>query len=231
MISLSIDIEIDDSRLLEVGRQVPFAMYKAMNNSMVKAQLRVRGRMRAIYTIRRPRFLELTTKITQFAKKDLLVTELAISPPGSTVPSGREDIFEKFETGGIKKPHAKNHHIAIPVLGSSVKRTRTAIVADENRPRALLDNPAQLVSSRTGKVKDVKRTKAFGGAFIRPAQDGKSPVIFIRRGRHLELAYVLKPDVPIKDNLKFEDTASAAFIKDFPTEFRNQLARAVAQTK
>jgi hypothetical protein len=46
MITLTIDVHIDDSQLTEIGKQVPFAIYKAMNSAMLKAQARQRARMR-----------------------------------------------------------------------------------------------------------------------------------------------------------------------------------------
>jgi hypothetical protein len=224
MITLTIDVHIDDSALTEIGKQVPFAMFKAMNATMLKAQARQRARMRSIYTIRRPSFLNLAVKITEFAKKNSLVTELAIAPPGD-----REDVYAKFEAGGVKRP-LRGKDIAIPVTGSPVKRNRTSIVADENKPRALLAGLSE-VTTRTGRVKQVKRADSFGGAFIKPASGGKEAVIFIRRGRHLVLAYRLEPEVPIDHSLKFEETVTREYVKDFPAEWEQAMNAAIASAR
>jgi hypothetical protein len=218
MIALTIDVDIDDADIATMGRQLPFVISKAMNSSMVKAQSAELAHIERTFTIRRKDFAKRSVKITKFAKRDSLVAELAIDPPG-----GREDIFAKFERGGIKRPR-EGRSLAIPVVGGPAKRTVRSIVADQMRPRALLSGESEFVT-RTGRR--VSRAASFGGAFVRPAQDGKPAAIFVRRGKHILLAYTLAPEAPIEPDLKFEDTVSTAFTRAFTPEFDRWWAEAV----
>jgi hypothetical protein len=211
MITLKVDVLIDDTMLAKAGRQVPFAMANAMNSAMKKAQARQRSRMRAVFTIRRAKFLDLSVKITEFAKKNSLATELAIAPPGDAA-----NIFGKFEPGGVKRPR-DGKHLAIPATGTPIKRSRTTVIRKENRPRALLDAAETAPRDR--------------GAFIRPAKGGRPAAIFLRRGKHLVLAYNLEDDAKLDPTLKFEDTVSREFTKVFPAEFDREFAKAIASAR
>lgn len=223
MTTLSVRTTIDTSKLDTAGKQTAFAMSKAINAVLLKAQTAERTRMAQTFTIRRKQFAERAVKITQFAKKTTLVGEIAIAPPGD-----RADIFAKFEAGGTKRPK-DGHSLAIPVTGSPVKRTAKSVVADKNRPRALLSN-AQTVQSR-GKTKQVKRAKSFGGAFLRPAKDGKPGAIFIRTPKGLQLAYILEPSAPLKPELHFTDTVTATVTKEWVPTFEQEFAHALATAK
>lgn len=223
MTTVKVTIDAKTPMLTEGGKQVPFALSKAINASLITAQKKQLAHMAGEFTLRRPQFAKLSVKITQFAKKTNPVGTIAIAPPGD-----RADIFAKFERGGTKRPK-DGKNLAIPITGSPVKRTARSIVSDQNKPKALLSGAAN-VTSRTGKVKNVRRAASFKGAFLKPAMDGKPAMIFMRQGKRVKLAYVLEPSVPIKPELDFvstiTDSVNRTFREDFEREFANALKTA-----
>lgn len=217
--TLKITLDTKTPALTSGASQVPFALSKAINASLITAQKKQLARMARDFTLRRPQFAKLSVKITQFAKKTNPVGEIAIHPPGD-----RADIFAKFELGGIKRPK-DGHDLAIPIVGSPVKRSARSVISAQNRPRALLSG-ANTVTAR-GKSKQVKRAKSFGGAFLRPAKDGKPGAIFIRQGSKIKLAYVLEPEAAIKPELHFEDTITQSVQQTFSSDFEREFANAL----
>lgn len=213
MTTLKITLGVNAPALTHGADQIPFALARAVNAALVTAQAKQRAHMAAEFTVRRKAFMDRSVKITRFAKKGAPVGEIAIASPG-----GR-DIFEKFERGGTKRPK-DGRNLAIPIVGSPVKRTDRAIVQAKNRPRALLD---AMQPSQQG----VKRAKSFGGAFLRPAKDGKPGAIFMRVGKKVKLAYVLEPTVPIAPELKFEDTITKSVRETFASDFEREFAHAL----
>lgn len=223
MTTLKITLDRSTPALTNGASQIPFALGKAINASLVTAQKKQLERMARDFTIRRPQFAKLSVKITQFAKKANPVGIIAIDPPGD-----RDDIFAKFEKGGVKRPRT-GKDLAIPITGSPVKRTARSVIAEKNRPKALLSG-ATTITTRTGRVKEIKRAKSFGGAFLIPAHDGKPGGIFIRAGKKIQLAYTLQPKAEVKPQLHFEDTITKSvrdtFASDFDREFANALRTA-----
>ena len=215
MTTIRVRTTVDVSKIEGAARQVPFALSKAINATLIKAQAKQRAHMAAEFTIRRKPFMERSVKITRFAKKASLIGELAIASPGD-----RSDIFAKFEQGGTKRPK-DGHSLAIPIVGSPVKRSTKTVVLAKNRPRALLDR-AQTTN---------KRGKAVGGAFLRPAKDGKPGMIFMRTARGLKLAYVLEPAVPIKPELHFVDTVTKSIDQTWEQDFAEALANALSTAR
>jgi hypothetical protein len=213
MTTLRVSIEANTPALTTGAKQIPFAMSKAINATLVLAQKKQREHMARIFTVRRRPFMERSVKITQFAKKGTLRGEIAIASPG-----GR-DLFEKFELGGTKRPK-DGHSLAIPVTGGPVKKTERTVIQSKNRPRALLGNQ-----------QDVKRAKSFGGAFIRPAEGNTPGAIFIRTPRGLKLAYTLQPEADIEPELRFEETVTSEVTRTFSTEFEREFANAIKTAK
>lgn len=222
-VNLKVSIDTRTPALTAGAKQVPFALSKAINASLITAQQKQLAHMGQAFTIRRPQFAKLSVKITKFAKKLSPSGEIAIDPPGD-----RDDIFAKFEKGGIKKPR-QGRTLAIPITGSPVKKTSRSVVSDQNRPKALLSGAKQ-ITTRTGKTRDVRRAKSFGGAFLRPAEGNKPGAIFIRQGKDLKLAYTLQPQAPIKPTLDFERIVTTSirstFAEDFDREFANAIRTA-----
>lgn len=220
MTTLKITLDTSTPALTSGAKQVNFALAEAINASLTTAQKRQRSHMAQAFTLRRKRFADLAVKITQFAKKGAPVGVIAMDPPGTA----SDDIFNKFEKGGRKRPKA-GHSIAVPIVGSPVLKTKRSIVAEKNRPRTLLSG-----AQTTPSGKQVKRAKSFGGAFLRPAKDGNPGAIFVRTPRGLKLAYSLVPDEPIQPTLAFEDTITKSvrdtFAQDFEREFANALKTA-----
>lgn len=220
MTTLKITLDAKTPALTNGGKQVPFALGKAINASLVTAQKKQLARMATEFTLRRPQFAKLSVKITQFAKKTNPVGVIAIDPPGD-----RDDIFAKFEKGGTKRPRS-GKNIAIPITGSPVKRSQRSIVAEKNRPKALLSG-----ATTTSRGKVITRAKSFGGAFLIPAHDGKAAGIFIRHGKKVKLAFTLKPTVELKPELHFEDTITQSVRSTFGDDFEREFAKAIATAR
>ena len=196
------------ARILDgTARQLPFAMARAINGTAKDVQRAQTGRIRQVFTIRRPSFATRAVKIKPFARKDRLEAKLQIEPPGG---KARADIFAKFEKGGIKRP--RGQHLAIP---RGARRGKSGIVTKANRPRALgLQRKGRTVRGR-------KRT------FIIP-----NVGIFQRVGRgrgrsKVRLLYSFHRQVPIDRRLRFVATAEKVVPRVFPGHFRREFAHAV----
>jgi hypothetical protein len=216
MTTLRVKTSVDVSRIEGGAKQVGFAMSKAINTALVTAQKKQLAHMQGEFTLRRPQFAKLSVKVTKFAKKSSLVGELAIDPPGD-----RDDIFAKFEKGATKKP-TRGTALAIPITGSPVKRSAKSIVAEKNRPRALLSGAT---TSKSGKV--IARAKSFGGAFLIPGKDGEPGAIFIRQGKKIHLAYTLERKAWIKPRLDFVDTVTKSIGETWEGDFAREFANAM----
>lgn len=217
--TLRVSIDSNAPFLKGGEKQIPFSLSKAINASLVTAQKAQLARMGREFTIRRPQFAKLSVKIVKFAKKASLTGEIAIDPPGD-----RDDIFAKFEQGGTKKPTGR--FLAIPITGSPVKKTARTIVAEKNRPKALLSG-----QTHTAQGAPIKRAKSFGGAFFLPPRDGKAAGIFIRAGKKVKLAYTLQPKAELKPELHFVDTITHSVRDTFSEDFAREFAKAVKTAK
>jgi hypothetical protein len=204
---LNLNIDINTPVLNTMGRQMSYILQRTINGCLVKGQAKQRAHMEEAFTIRRKPFMKQGVKINKFAKRNDLVGEISMDPPGD-----RDDIFTKFEKGGQKKPTA-GRNIAIGVLGSPVRRSDRTVIKAVDRPRALLAGSQKGKTART--------------AFVIPGEAGKPSKIFVRRGKKdPELAYILKPVVPIPATLKFVETITKEIERVKHAEFMDAVAYA-----
>lgn len=230
MIALKLDVQVDDATLKTAGRQVPFAISKAINASLLKAQIAQRTHMDTRFTIRKKDYRKLSVKITKFSNQTTsLEGEIAIAPPGNSA-----DIFGKFETGEEKVPHAGREHIAVPRVGSIVKPRKRSIVPDQLRPGELQRHP--LLSLRTF-VKPFKgqpsRLGIFGverAAEARMHRNRKTAGRVLKRDANKarpRLLYTLVSKAEIDDRLQFAETVVGEVRRVFADEFDAAFAAAI----
>lgn len=216
---------------------MPYALSKTLNDVGALAQYRERQRMGNIFTVRRKAWVDNSVKTTKFAKKNDLVTEIAIESPGGGT---RSDILGKFETQTQKLPHG-GRSVVIPV---AARKSKADIVPQGMRPkafnfkrvggsRALNHNYSQKIRGGVGRgalevYEGDKRT-----VMIRNAQ-GKGVVLQrVGKGKKhqgMRVLFFLTPKVKLTANLKFIDTAkeAATHAKDF---FAARFAEAMFSAK
>ena len=124
------NIGIVRALITEIGKQLPFGIMLAINDTLKDAQKLQRTYQRGIFTVRRPLFVDRAVKIKPFATKRTLEGRMSIDPPGGR---SRRDILTKFESGG-RKQSRRGRHVAIPI---GARRTKAGIVQRGQRPKAL----------------------------------------------------------------------------------------------
>ena len=210
-----LDVEFDsrDTQrwLGGMAKQTPFALSVAINDTLKDAQKVQRAHQRRVFTVRRPRFSDLSVKIKPFATKRTLTGTMAIDPPGGKRTA---DILTKFESGGIKRVR-DGRHLAIPV---EARRTKAGVVSRRNRPKSFRFR-------RVGRsIRGERRT------FIMPGIG-----IFQRVGRRknsrIRLLYRFKTSVPIPRRLDFIQNAERVVQQMFDKNFDRAFDRAVATAR
>lgn len=130
---MRLDVQVDHKAvtdaLREFGRQIPFAMAKALNDVANDAQKDIQNSLPQRFTLRRPDFIKRTIKRDRadFATKSKLEATVRVDPA--------RDVLAKFEAGGTKTPIA-GRAIAIPT--ENVRRTKTQLISEANRPAMLI---------------------------------------------------------------------------------------------
>lgn len=221
MTTLKITLGVNAPAITHGADQIPFAMSKAILAVLKTGQKAQIEHMGQTFTIRRKDFARLSVKIVGFPNKNKPVGEIAIRSPG-----GRSDIFEKFENGADKFPHAGRSFIAVPKTGSLVKKRKTSIVPDNLRPGALKANP--LLSLRTF-VKPFKNDPTKLGIFAvdRVAESRDRTKKRNRNKARPRLLYTLIDEAPITETLDFVKTMTDTVSKDFAAEFETAFANAM----
>lgn len=206
-LGVSSNIDIVAATLDGTGRQLPFAMKNAINDTAKDVKKAQTARIQHVFTVRRRTFAIRAVKINPFARKDRLEAKLQIEPPGG---EARADIFAKFEKGGTKRP--RGQHLAIP---QGARRGKSGIVTRSNRPKAFgLKRQGRTVRGR-------KRT------FVIP-----NVGIFQRVGRGrgrstVRPLYSFHRQAPIDRRLRFVATAKKIVPRVFPGHFKTEFARAL----
>jgi hypothetical protein len=219
MTTLKITLGVNAPTITHGADQVPFAMSKAILAVLKTGQKAQVEHMGQTFTLRRKDFARLSVKITGFPNKNKPVGEIAIRSPG-----GRSDIFEKFEHGGDKFPHAGRSFIAVPRTGSLVKKRKSSIVPDHLRPKALQDS----LTLRTF-VAPFKKDPSKQGIFAvdRAAESRNRKLKRNRNKARPTLLYTLIDEAPITATLDFVKTITDTVSKDFAQEFEREFANAM----
>lgn len=177
---MPIQVHIDSDQVIKalgrLSQEAPFVLSSAINNTLVDVQTGEIGHINDVFTVRRPRFVKQSVKISKFAKKTELEGIIEIADVGGKPTA---DILGKFETGKTKTSR-KGGNVAIPT--SSIRFSKSGVIPAGKRPTTL-PNAFKL---KTGS----------GRSFIvHPKGRGKK--------RELVFAYSLKPSVRIDRRLSF----------------------------
>ena len=226
---MRVDIVVDTKGVLtgleRLSRQVPFAISKAMNESLKGAQKDIRATLPGHFTLRRKQFVERTVKITEFATKRKQVARLAVDPT--------RDILAKFEED-TRKQGQEGKSLAVPI---DARPSETALVPKRLQIKALQLRP---VVGRNGKrqLKGAKGTYTIttprGTYVIQRVNRTERPVFYVRdrngvlrqeRQKRVTRAetkvlYAFKKSVPIKPTLGFVKTGTAAVDRLWPGAMR-----------
>ncbi len=190
-----------------LARQHGFAVMLAINDTAKDVQRVQRAHQRQVFTVRRPRWVDLAVKIKPRATKSKLEAKVSIDPPGG---QKRADIITKFEPGGIKRPR-DGGHIAIPV---QAKRTKAGVVSRRSRPKSFK-------FKRVGRsIRGERRT------FVVP-HVGIFQRVGRRRRSRVRLLYLFKHSVPIAPILDFIGNAERTVKRFFERNYSKAFERAV----
>jgi len=201
------------------SRQVPFALKNAINASAVTAQAEQRKRQRAIFTVRRPAFVDRAVKIRPFATKSKPMATIRIEPPGG---AKRADILGKFETERIKRPTGER--LAVPV---EARRSKAGIVQRGQRPRAL---NLQEFARAPGKV--ILRGEKRTFAVLKPGgRGGIYQSVGKGKRRQVRTLFRFTPQAEITPDLRFVDTIVRSLDKTFVGDFAREFEKAIAKAR
>ena len=195
--------------LQDIGRQAPYALSLALNDTANDAQTSVRDGLSNAFTLRRAEFVKRTiyrNRATDFARKDRLQAIVRVNP--------ERDFLAQHEEGGRKVPMSGSN-VAVPL--PAVQPNATAVVPRSLRPAALRRNA------------QVRKITTKNGTFLvrnRPGT-GKGRLV----GWRTEFLYELKRSVPIRPRLKMLDTASRSVDATFVARALQGIDRALASAR
>lgn len=193
--------------LRRIGRQAPFAMSVALNNTANDAQKAIRGGLSA-FTLRRKTFVENTIyrKPGQdFATKTKLVATVRVNP--------ERDFLAQHEEGGDKRPRS-GANVAIPL--PAVQPDRSVVIPRRLRPSGLRTNG------------QVRKVVTPAGTFLVRNRPGKGKGRL--EGWRTEFLYLLKPVVRVRPRLSFHANATKAIDASFARHALAGIDRAIGRT-
>jgi hypothetical protein len=201
MIDMTVTIDLEQIKqvMTHYADDVRYVTSQAINQTVKDVQSAIRAKMQGEFTIRRRAFLNQSVKIKPFASKALLSATIGIMDIGGKPTA---DIFAKFEDGGTKT--AQSGRVAVPT--SFIRRSPTQIVSSDKKPRSL--NKSFVIKDNRGDDLIMQR---------------------VAKGKYagVQVAYVLKHDVPISPRLNFYSTATATINQRFDINFQNAFQRAI----
>lgn len=229
MFNITVDVDPLARFMQRTAGQVPFAMSRALNATVLEAQAEERAVLDREFTIRRQQFITRQIKIPKggFARKDRLRAVLEVDP--------RFDLLQKFEAGGRKTPR-RGSHLTVPAYGEALPKSK--VIPASLRPRALeLAEGAAVQFSRTKKTKLTKQRgkerRAGQGRFRTYLVPDVG--IFQRKGRgkssYTVPLYIFDDEVPIPSTLHFYDTAVATHRRVFRRALLREWANAIKTSR
>ena len=197
--------------------QIPFATSLMVNRLGLTFQREERTHLKTIFEVRRKAFVERAVKKKPKATKRRPITIVSIDPPGG---QDRADILTKFEEDTKKTPF-RGRTLAVP--GPGLKRGKTGVITKAQRIGAF-------------KFRNITPRVAVGEKRTFLIRTGPTRgYIFQRKGRgsgaRVVLLYALVPQVPIRPDLDFLDTASKVVRRDAAKEFEKALTHAIATAR
>lgn len=193
-------------------QQIPFALAKTLNASMVDAQKAVRGAAySSVFTVRNRSLGKALTTIPRghwASKHKPRVSMMNVKDAGTGFYAGAGFIIRQIK-GAHKQP--KGQHIAIPVIGPGLKRLKGGSIGRTKKPRAMGDKLVKL-----------------------PAKGKRSEGLYQRmRGDRLVKRYNLvqsaRPNR--KGRFRYFRTADKTLVKVMGGHWRTQMNRAMATAR
>ncbi len=200
--NISSNIREFERKLIRLQRQqVPFALSKAMNNTMFDVRrFEVGVTYPKAFAVKSPSFFRAIMRVDE-ATKINLVARLTDKSPG-----GR-DYLQRHTEGGTKTPRGSN--IAIP---AQVRRRARGGVLNSKRPNKLLSDPKVFKGMIRGKPAIMRR---MGRA----------------KSRSIKVLYLLRPSVPIKKSFRFYEDGAKVVQRTLPGHFQTSFTRALATAR
>lgn len=232
-VSVESNIGLVGALLKGTGRQLPFAMKVAINETAKDFQKSETNRIMRVFTIRRRTFAKRAVKIKPFATKQSLEATVSIDPPGG---QARADIFAKFETPSIKRPRSGSR-LAVP---KDVRRTKTGIISRSKRPRSFQFQ--RVGKALRGKQRTflIRLPGGRGGIFQRTGPRGRrrggramASSISTRRqfDARIRTLFRFTPQARIDDRLEFVETGKKTVRAEFPKNFHQAFEKALATAR
>lgn len=258
MITMTVDVAPFAAALDDVSqRQIPFALSRAINNTLTDFQSVQRNFMARAFTLRQPAFAARAVKISgpDFATKARLSGAVHMEDPHGSGPS-RGSIFTKFEAGGEQIAH--DYYAPFIVPAASIWPDRTQLVPRYLFPKNLRLEDRKNVTgvlpftSRKRKKGGVQRIGKYGTFVLDPEQDAVTRYMILQRIRQRDVNkagefhgkragagyqgdtrviwwYLLKRHIPAR--LHFVDNARETITTRFPVNFALWWGRALLTAK
>lgn len=223
MIDLKVAFDgLDDvkAELSGIREQIPYATSRAINAVLDDIQTAVRSTLPSEFHVRAPEWLDRTIYIApqDRAKKDDLNGTVRVNPD--------RDVLAKFEDETVKTPRSAAN-LAIPIFRESAPD----LVVKRGDPLSLKNIMASLQKS-TGRVK--KKRGLIGPQQLQTvflAKTARGTVILERTGATTRVLYAFKPSVPIKPDLRFDETAMTTAVAMWEQRAQEALDLAISTAK
>lgn len=209
------------------ANQVPFAMMVTLNRTIEEVNAAVREHMAKSFTVRVPSFVlppvQLPASMRATKKNLRAEAGLGYDDGGkNNIGRRREQIFRKFESGGVKQAKDPNFPIAIPT--AALRSNFSQLVPSAMYPQNLRLSPKVIGAGeiipglKRGKVRTLggatigKRARkqqgleGIGGTFTILGVDGKPIGIFQRTGKgkaDVRMIWAFEQTIRIPDLLDF----------------------------
>ena len=213
MLTLNLrDFERVTRRLGAMADQIPFALANAMNDAVKVARKQIVEQTWPTHMkVRNAKFIDQAMHMEFANKKNL-----------------RVELFDRFGRGNLLL-HAKGGQrsaqkgsLAVPSNILKAKRTGRGIPAPL-RPSALSNSfkKGDVIYQRVGKYQKAGKAATKKAKRSGTRARGKD-------GRGLKLMYVLKPSVPIRSDVPFQDDFNRVFRREVMRAFGSRIRQAMA---
>lgn len=206
-------------------RQFPFAAFKALNDVARAFQSRQREWQLQAFQIRAKDFFRRAVKIQRdgFATRTRLrsIVEIDPEPRNVRIASSRQDIFDRQELGGVRKP-AKSH-LAIPT--DEVARTGRGLIRKKDFPDQLKNEfVADFVRGGQGLFQRLGRRQR---AFTKGGSRGQS----LKDDPNVRFLYFLADEATITPRYNFFINANITWLTVWDEAYDRRLDEAFASIK
>ncbi len=198
-IDVRMDVKDINRKMRAFSSEFAFATAKALTDTAKDAQAEIRNK-------ELPRVFDLKNRWTQ---SGIRITPAKKDMPSASVYS-RDWYLTDHEHGKIRYPF-RGKYIAIPGRGLSV--AKSGRITKSKRPDAVMRRPdVFIVSLRKSGLKAIVQ---------RPRKKAEA------RAGKLNVLYILKPKVRIKEKLRFKDTVAEVVNKRFKRNYIRILNQAI----